>query len=519
MTKVEIEKLKESIPTNSMKIIDLYNKIDGGLLNTQPNYQRKLVWKKQHKYAFIDTILKNFPFPEVYIASSDIDVEEMVAKEEIVDGQQRLTTIIEYIKETGDFKNQNKVKTFSSMNSTEKKEFLNYKVSVKDLKDIGEDLTKEIFRRINSTEYSLNKAERNNATYGDGEIALFCKQLIDLELNLTEEQTDIIIDYPSRLIIYNFFNQNHIFNDNDIKRMFDFQYIMLLISTILEGDYYRRSDKVDGYLEDFNIAFPQYTIALDALLKAINFINQLGLPPKSYWFNKANLFTLLIELSKVELSNIDIIKFESSLLTLSDKVDIYFCLETEEEIENISEDEKKYFEFARQGSHEKPARDHRGKVIENIILNCKKDLESTMINNISDKYVLLDSHDIKYTIIIPTSTGLEKSILDATLPVRNFLAENNIHDYSKQGNGPESKATAAAQYIEEDKFKDLKISLYRAKKRGDTRIWFTELREHANGNDEIAILYIRNDLYIVNLTKYNLEELEETNKSFADLLK
>jgi len=76
-------KLKESIPSNSVKIIELYNKIDSEILDTSPDFQRKLVWKKQHKYAFIDTILLNYPFPEVYIASSIMDLENLKWKAEI----------------------------------------------------------------------------------------------------------------------------------------------------------------------------------------------------------------------------------------------------------------------------------------------------------------------------------------------------------------------------------------------------------------------------------------------------
>lgn len=31
-----------------------------------------------------------------------------------------------------------------------------------------------------------------------------------------------------------------------------------------------------------------------------------------------------------------------------------------------------------------------------------------------------------------TETGYEKGIMDATLPVRNFLRKNNLHDYETQ---------------------------------------------------------------------------------------
>src|SRR4051812_8424478 len=103
-------KLKDSIPSNSVKIIELYNKIDVGVLDTSPDFQRKLVWKKQHKYAFINTILLNYPFPEIYIASAEMDVNNLKSQEIVVDGKQRLTAIVDYIKGINDFLNTKKVK-------------------------------------------------------------------------------------------------------------------------------------------------------------------------------------------------------------------------------------------------------------------------------------------------------------------------------------------------------------------------------------------------------------------------
>lgn len=115
--------LSESIPSTNIKIIELFNKIESGNLVLNPDFQRKLVWKKQHKYHFIETILMNYPFPEVYLASSDIDVNSITSKEIVVDGQQRLSTIVDYIKGVGDFNNQFKIKPFFKLEDEEKKDF------------------------------------------------------------------------------------------------------------------------------------------------------------------------------------------------------------------------------------------------------------------------------------------------------------------------------------------------------------------------------------------------------------
>ncbi|HVX26875.1 MAG TPA: DUF262 domain-containing protein, partial [Parafilimonas sp.] len=269
-------KLKESIPSNSVKIIELYNKITSEILNTRPGFQRKLVWKKQHKFHFIETILLNFPFPEVYIASAEIDIETLTAKEIVVDGQQRLTTIVDYIKGINDFANQKKIPPFEKLLNEEKKDFLNYLVTVKDLKDMNSDIIREIFQRINNTEYSLNAVEKINAEYGDGEFVIFCKQIVDPTFNPLPEDTDVIINSVIKEDLNVFFNSYNIFSDNDKSRMLDVQFIMLVVATILNQTYFSRTTALNKYLEKYNSTFSDSDEILSKLSKAVRIIKQLA---------------------------------------------------------------------------------------------------------------------------------------------------------------------------------------------------------------------------------------------------
>lgn len=495
---MENMELNESIAPITLKIIDLYNKIDNNLLDTQPNYQRKLVWKKQHKYAFIDTILRNYPFPEIYVASAEMDVEQITAKEVVVDGQQRLTTIVDYIKGRGDFSKQNKVPAFETLSNDKKRTFLNYKVSVRDLKDISQELIKEIFLRINSTEYSLNVIEKNNAQYGDGEISIFCKQLISFEYVPDSDMTDVVLDIDVRKEIYDFFNDYNIFTENDRKRMYDFQYIMLLTTTILEGGYFSRSQKVDEYLERYNSEFRQNSIVTDRILKSIRLIKDLKLSVESYWFNKANVFSLIIEFSKIEEnSTIDKLLLESKLVDLEEKVDIYFNSENEEEIAILSEDERKYFESARHGSHEKAQREHRGQVISQILQAC---LNKEVPKNVQEKIIELQSEQANFALFIPTRTGLDKSILDATKDIRMMLQETGVHDFFSQEKGPEHKIKRPCILRAETDLPS-EVSLYRSHGRGDYRMWIQDLKEIANPDEYIAMIVDHSNLIFKNLSR------------------
>lgn len=504
-------KLKSSIPSNTVKLIEIYNKIISGALITGPDFQRKLVWKKQHKYTFIETILLNFPFPEIYIASADMDMEKLQAREVIVDGQQRVTTIVDYIKGIGDFANVKNLKSFDDLSSEEKKEFLNYLVSVKDLKDIGDENIKDVFKRINSTDYSLNSNEVLNAEYGGGEFAIFCKLLADNNYKITDRETDIYLAVETRQLASNFFLKNNVFSENDIKRMFDSQFIMLIVCTLLEGKYFGRNSKINFYLGKYNSEFSIHTDILEKLLNSISIIDILRLSENSYWFNKPNLFTLIIELHNIKVVELDVEKLEKNLIDLENKVDIYFNGD-EEEIKLLSADETKYFEVSRQGSHELSAREHRGKVVKGLINKSMKIEKDDEVLNViaSNNLKSLKDKGVKYSMLIPTFTGLSKSVMDATSNLREFLKENNIHDYEKQHYGPTNKKKVIGNFILEDfQYKTTEISLYRSNGRGDYRIWFSNFKEFASASDEIVIILIEDKISVLNLTKYDYTKFIE----------
>lgn len=360
--------LLQSIPSTNIKIIELYNKIDSENLMLQPEFQRKLVWKKQHKFHFIETVLKNYPFPEVYIASAEIDVTSITSKEVVVDGQQRLSTIVDYIKSQGDFENQNKVTSFQELDTEKKKRFLNYLVSVRDLKDIGEDIIKEIFMRINNTEYSLNTVEKINAQFGDSEFVIFCKQLSERVFQPNIENTTAVVATETRRLINDFFLNNKVFTENDMKRMNDLQYVMTLVSTLIESDYFSRNTKVAGYIEQYNSEFDRQSIVEEKLVNAINLYNQLELEVSSYWLSRTNVFTLLVVFSNVDIASYNITELKEELLKMEVFNKKYFA---GIEMEQIPSELHKYFEFGKEAVNEKSARIYRADIIKKVLEKVK----------------------------------------------------------------------------------------------------------------------------------------------------
>ena len=156
-------------------IADIYQSIDQGKLILQPDFQRKFVWTHEHQESFIDTILNGLPFPEIYVCDGEVDVQKMRTTHLVIDGQQRLTTIRNYI--DGKILS-NKIPSYNLLNQSEKTSFLKYQLVMRDLGSVDDITTREIFRRINLTKFKLDDIEIQNAIY-DGHFIKTAKYILE----------------------------------------------------------------------------------------------------------------------------------------------------------------------------------------------------------------------------------------------------------------------------------------------------------------------------------------------------
>lgn len=268
--------IQVSASPSNKKISDLYRRIKEGSLILNPEFQRKFVWNTEHRENFIETILKGLPFPEIYIAQRGVDLDRLSAEEVVVDGQQRLSTILRYIDEPDVSKEFGKiVPKFRSLRQEDQRNFLNYNVVVRDLGDIDSELIKEIFRRINLTKYNLKQVEIHNAIY-DG-------AFIQLAKNLAERS--LLSKFPT-------------FGDAGLLRMEDLDFTLLIIATIENGGYFSYSNDVERFIAQNNDSYPNESVMSKSFLKTIKLIIDLGLERDSIWYRKSNLLTLIVELMK-----------------------------------------------------------------------------------------------------------------------------------------------------------------------------------------------------------------------------
>ncbi|MDG1859226.1 MAG: MvaI/BcnI family restriction endonuclease [Emcibacteraceae bacterium] len=112
---------------------------------------------------------------------------------------------------------------------------------------------------------------------------------------------------------------------------------------------------------------------------------------------------------------------------------------------------------------------------------------------------LFTSLGVEFALLVPTATAIDKSIIDATLSVRNFLEISELHSYQNQAQGPEHKTSLPIKICSEQKEHNNKASLYRPNtKSGDPRIWFYGLKKFVSANNLLAVTKYNNGLLVIN---------------------
>lgn len=162
------------------KVGDFISWLESDQLDLNPEFQRRSVWRIGTKSYLVDTIIRGFPIPIIFIRER-IDLKNFKPIREIIDGQQRLRTMIAYLRpellsdfnpSSDDFviqkaHNQELAgKKFTQLPVDVQRRILDYQFSVHILPSWIDDGTIiQIFRRMNSTNYTLNDQELRNAEF------------------------------------------------------------------------------------------------------------------------------------------------------------------------------------------------------------------------------------------------------------------------------------------------------------------------------------------------------------------
>lgn len=186
------------IDKGDKSVADLFRMIKQKEINLQPDFQRKFIWDKKTMSRFIESLLLSIPIPTIFLSENSDETYD------VIDGQQRLTTIFsfmreslsedevsqlpEYLRNISSFKLSG-LDTLTEFNAKnyddvvrEKRKFLNVFLPIVIVeKDSSEDIKYDIFSRINRGSVKLNSQELLNVMYR-GNLISAIDELANLEL-------------------------------------------------------------------------------------------------------------------------------------------------------------------------------------------------------------------------------------------------------------------------------------------------------------------------------------------------
>src|ERR1700694_1598960 len=158
---MKVEEGKYSIA----ELVDWYRRAE---LVPNKDYQRGSgLWPQSAKSYFIDTILKEFTFPKIYFHER-VDMKTKRPRREIVDGQQRMSTIAEFVDNQfalGKNAEGLEGKKFDQLTEDQQLAFYSYTVSVNVIRNADRAEILQMFRRMNAYTLPLNAPEKRHSEF------------------------------------------------------------------------------------------------------------------------------------------------------------------------------------------------------------------------------------------------------------------------------------------------------------------------------------------------------------------
>ena len=268
--------------TKAYSINDFLNWYDNDELTLSPKYQRNAVWGNNAKSYLIDTIIRGFPIPQIFLRQS-IDTNTRKTTREIIDGQQRIRSIIEFTENRFSILPSHNAefgkKFYNELSDEVKEKILHYNIGVEIIKLKDDAKIYEMFARLNTNNMALNKQELRNAQF-TGEFKVFV--------------------YRKSSEFKSFLINNNTFKDKEFSRMIDVDFFNSLITHLLEGIVNDTASKFDKNYKQYDKVFERVDEIEERLNVIFYVLNEIFVNPlfeTKIYHRKNYLFTLFCTLN------------------------------------------------------------------------------------------------------------------------------------------------------------------------------------------------------------------------------
>lgn len=316
----------EEVPFNADKIrIDqqmlslkyIMELMDGKLMELNPGYQRHVVWKETKKKSLlIESLMLRIPIPAFYF------YENEDAKFQVIDGQQRLTTIHEFINNKfrligleylGD--NCNK-KYFKDLDIKYQQRIFRTQMAVNILDARSpKKVVYDIFRRINTGGVALKPQEMRNAICRP-QVREFLKKSIENENYLKATRRRVKDErMDAQELVLRFYSFYQLYNYEKEKLYFKYSSVSTMLDEMIDNLNTMNSAEYEELYKKFNIAMQRsYDAFGECCFTKIKLEEGVVKLPVRDYINKSLFTAFSVLLMEKKYDDIDLQQKRSKLL-------------------------------------------------------------------------------------------------------------------------------------------------------------------------------------------------------------
>ncbi|WP_420405429.1 DUF262 domain-containing protein [Nisaea sp.] len=241
-------------------ITEILSKMRNSDYYVDRSFQRRLIWTDKQKVRLIETVLMEYPMPEIYLWEQSPDVNTGQQKFSIVDGQQRLSTLREFTSNEWPLKksfldpsHQEESyadKYWKDLSAEQRASIFQYNINARRIPStVDEDEIRRIFARLNETDRSLNPQEMRHATLNGA--------FLNASLKVADSQE---------------FKGLNIFTTDNIRRMGDVEFASQLLGYERKGIVSDTPTSMNDLYNDFSSEYTESEIDTKKVIKSLKFI-------------------------------------------------------------------------------------------------------------------------------------------------------------------------------------------------------------------------------------------------------
>lgn len=277
-------------------IKDIENLYEDGLLNLEPGFQRQSVWSERDRAKLIDSILRNYPLPAIFLYRREENGQIIY---DVIDGKQRIESILMFM---GQMRGRYWLRT--QLPGQDEAEWIDWKWLCKRKRqhlvtgyripvievdgDMGDII--DLFVRINSTGKALTPQEKRRAKYYNSP---FLKEA----------------DWLARRYEW-YFAEAGVLSAGQMSRMKHVELICELMLSIHQGDVINKKAALDRVMKTDGFNSRDISKASGKTITALNRVRRMF--PKLYT-------TRLCQMTDFYTLTLLIAKFEAEGLILTDR--------------------------------------------------------------------------------------------------------------------------------------------------------------------------------------------------------